>query len=138
MKPLVRSLVAATLLLAAACGSDGGIEPPPPPPAQSGPGPIPFSLTVATGTEHGAILFTVSGGPVDSITGLAGYEVFHSLTIGGARGMAFGALANGPLLQVWVPDRSRGDHYGIRVDEGAARGTYATVAPDSYAIARDP
>jgi hypothetical protein len=137
MSRAVPALVTATLLFATACGGDGGIEPPPPPAGQSGPGSIPFSVTVATGIEHGAILFTVTGGPVDSITARAGYEAFHSVTTGGARGIVFGALVNGPLLQVWVPDRSIADRYAVRVDEGAARGTYVTVAPESYAIARD-
>jgi hypothetical protein len=52
--------------------------------------------------------------------------------------MAFGSLVNGPLLQVWVPDQSRGDQYGVRVDEGAVRGTWATVSPESYSVAREP
>ena len=105
MSRAVRSLVTATLLLATACGGDGGIAPPPPPAGQSGPGSIPFSVTVATGTEHGAVLFTVTGGPVDSITARAGYEAFHSVT-------------DCPRL-IWVPR--------ISTSRVAVRFTYAFV-----------
>jgi hypothetical protein len=132
--PLAAFLTALVL----ACGGDGGIEPPPPMPTPAVPGPITFDIAVSDGADHGAVLFTVTGGPVDSVTGLSGYEVFHSLASTGARGMAFGSLVNGPLLQVWVPDQSRGDQYGVRVDEGAVRGTWATVSPESYSVAREP
>jgi hypothetical protein len=124
--------------LALACGGDGGIEPPPPAPPPSGPGPVSFDIAVSTGADHGAVLFTVTGGVVDSVTGLAGYQVFHTLTSTGARGMAFGSIVNGPLVQVWVPDRAGAAGYAVRVDEGAVRGTWATLSPESYSVARAP
>ena len=70
--------------LVLACGGDGGNAPPPPTPSPTGPGPISFDIAVSAGANHGAVLFTVTGGPVDSVTGLSGYEVFHSLTSTGA------------------------------------------------------
>lgn len=134
----LRQLALLLPALALACGGDGGNAPPPPTPSPTGPGPVSFDIAVSAGANHGAVLFTVTGGPVDSVTGLSGYEVFHSLTSTGARGMAFGTLVNGPLVQVWVPDRSRADGYTVQVDEGAVRGTWATLTAESYSVARSP
>lgn len=137
---MMRRVGRAVLVVAAlaGCGGDDGTAPPPPPPPPSGPGSISFGITVSPGADHGALLITVTGGAVDSVTGLAGYEVFQSLTTSGARAMVFGAIVDGPLLRLWVPDLGRGDGYMVQVNEGAVRGTYGTVAPDAYQITRTP
>ena len=124
--------------LAAGCGGDGGIGPPLPPPPPSGPGAIGFDVATAPGAEHGAILLTVAGGAVDSVTAAGGYEAFQTLTTAGARAIVVGAIADGPLIRVWVPDVARADRYSVQVEEGALRGSYATVPAGNYAVTRGP
>jgi hypothetical protein len=120
-----------------ACGgSDGVGPPPPPPPPPVEQGAINFAVVTAANVEDGGLLLTVLGGAVDSVTGLAGYEVFQTLTTSGARAMVFGSIVDGPLIQVWVPDASRAGDYSVRVDEGAIRGTYDVLPGASYSVTR--
>ncbi len=133
-----------TFALALACigfacgGSDGVGPPPPPPPPPVAPGAVNFDVVTAVNLEDGGLLLTVLGGAVDSVTGLAGYEVFQTLTATGARAMVFGSIVDGPLIRVWVPDVSRAGQYSVRVDEGAIRGTYAVLPGASYSVTRQP
>lgn len=121
------------------CGSSDGIgPPPPPPPPPATPGAIEFDVATPPDLEHGGLLLTIQGGAVDSVTAAAGYEVFHTLTPTGAKAMIFGAIVNGRLVKVWVPDVSQAGRYSGRVDEGAVRGTYGVVAGDSYQMNRLP
>ncbi|MGH7515925.1 MAG: hypothetical protein ACREOC_00440 [Gemmatimonadales bacterium] len=122
-----------------ACGGSDGVGPPPPPPPPPGePGALNFHVVTAANLEDGGLLLTVLGGAVDSVTGLAGYEVFHTLTATGARAMVFGPIVDGPLIQVWVPDVSRAGHYSVGVDEGAIRGTYDVVPGAAYSVTHQP
>ncbi len=119
------------------CGS-GTEPPPPPPPPPAGPGPISFELVTPADVEDGALLLTVLGGAVDSVTGAAGYEVFHALTPAGAKAIVIGSIVDGPLVRVWVPDASRSARYAVQVEEGAARATYGVVPSTSYQVIRRP
>lgn len=132
MSPRAVALLAA-VCVGYSCGGGDSAGPPPPPPAE--PGPIDFNVTASAGVEHGGLLLTILGGAVDSVTGLAGYEVFHTVTATGARALVFGSIVDGPLVRVWIPDRSQAAQYSVRADEGAVRGTYATVGGDSYSVA---
>jgi hypothetical protein len=117
------------------CGGSDGVEPPPPP---SGPGVVAFDVVTAAEVDDGALLLTVLGGAVDSVTASAGYEVFHAVTATGARAMVFGGIVDGPLLRVWVPEVGQAGGYSVRVDEGAAREGYGVVAGGSYQVSRHP
>jgi hypothetical protein len=88
--------------------------------------------------EDGALLITVLGGAVDSVTGSAGYEVFHSATSTGARAIVVGNIVDGPVLRVWVPDVSQAAGYSAQVVEGAVRATYGLVAAEAYQLTRTP
>jgi hypothetical protein len=129
------ALVVSLAWVSYGCGSSDGVEPPPPP---SGPGVVAFDVVTAAEVDDGALLLTVLGGAVDSVTALAGYEVFHAATATGARAMVFGTIVDGPLLGVWVPDLSQAGGYSVRVDEGAARESYGVVAAASYQVSRRP
>jgi hypothetical protein len=132
-----RSALALTLAVGVwGCGGNDGIGPPPPPP--NAPGALTFDVTTPADLEDGALLITVSGGPVDSVSGMGTYEVFHTVTATGARAMIFGAIGDGPLMRVWVPDLSQAAAYGVQVEEGAVRGTYAIVEAGSYTVTRRP
>ncbi len=122
-----------------ACGGSDGVEPPPPPPPPPAePGGINFNVVTPENSDDGALLLTVLGGVVDSVTGLAGYEAFHARTSASTRAMVFGSIVDGPLIRVWVPDLSLGARYSVRVDEGAIRGTYDVLPGTSYQVARTP
>lgn len=139
MSPRGFALAAALGCAGFACGGSDGVEPPPPPPPPpAGPAAINFDVTTDLSLEHGGLLLAVVGGAVDSVTGLAGYEVFHASSATGARAIVFGAIVNGPLMRVWVPDASRAAQYGVTVTEGAVRGSYAVLPGTIYQVSRRP
>ncbi|MGH6691482.1 MAG: hypothetical protein ACREOF_10735 [Gemmatimonadales bacterium] len=133
------ALVLALACAGFACGGNDNVGPrpaPPPPPAEAGP--IDFAVTTPATHQHGALLVTIGGGTVDSVAGMQGYDVFHSITSTGARAMVFGAIVDGRLIRVWVPDASQAVRYSVQVDEGAVRGTYEVLPGSRYQVTRQP
>jgi hypothetical protein len=126
----------ALAIVVSSCGGDDGIGPPPPPPAE--PGPVDFDVTTPGDIDDGGLLLTIVGGPVDSVTGLAGYEVFHSQTAVATRAIVYGSIGDGALMRVWVPNASLASRYTVRVDEGARRVSYDVVPGAAYLVTRRP
>ena len=99
--------LAALSLAVWACGDGDQVgPPPPPPPPPAEPGPVDFDVTTSADVDDGALLLTVLGGPVDSVRGLAGYDVLDAPTATGAKAIVYGAIVDGALLRVWVPNAS--------------------------------
>lgn len=119
---------AGLVLLLASLGC--GESPAPPSPAGD--------LTVSYyqgGPEAGALLFTISGGPVENITAENGENVaFVSPTEGTTRVAVIGDLGTGTLLRVRVPDLSLARNYSVRVDQVADRVTFALINPDPHTL----
>lgn len=134
-RPRIWPLIA-TAIFATACGDGDQIGPPPPPPAE--PGPVDFDVTTGADVDDGALLLTVSGGPVDSVTALGGYDVLQAQAEAATRAIVYGAIVDGALLRVWVPNASLAAQYSVRVDEGARRGTYEAVPGAAYSVVRRP
>jgi hypothetical protein len=116
------------LLLAAAPGcGDGG-----PPPSQAG------DLTITYfqgGPRAGAILFTISGGPVEQVRAENSELVsFASPGPGTTRVVVTGDLGTGTLLRVRVPDLSQAGNYAVRVDQVADRITFSLMDPGAYTL----
>ncbi|HET8622316.1 MAG TPA: hypothetical protein VFM14_02015 [Gemmatimonadales bacterium] len=131
--------LAALSLVVWACGDGDQVgPPPPPPPPPAEPGPVDFDVTTSADVDDGALLLTVFGGPVDSVRGLAGYDVLDAPIATGARAIVYGAIVDGALLRVWVPNASLAARYSVRVDEGARRATYEVVPGASYTVSRRP
>jgi hypothetical protein len=95
----------------------------------------PLDLTLDTpADDDGIALVEIVGGTVDSVTAL-GYrtEVSADGTTP-VRLVVSGALADGRLARIWVPDRTRASDYSATVIEAAARGTYALHDVADYRI----
>lgn len=110
-----------TLVLLSGCG-DGGQ-----PPSEAG------ELTVSYfqgGPSAGALLLTISGGPVESVTAINNQQVsFASPMAGTTRVIVTGSLGTGSLLRIRVPDISLASSYTVRVDQVADNVTFALIDP---------
>ena len=95
----------------------------------------PLDLVLDTPADNdGIVLVEIGGGAVDSVTAL-GYRTetsSHGATP--VRLVVRGALADGKLARIWVPDRTRASDYSVTVLEAAARGTYALQDVADYRI----
>jgi len=125
MRNLVRlgSLVI-PVLLASCGGGDGG-----PPPSQAG------DLVVTYfqgGPAVGAMLFTISGGPVQSVTAPSGVPLqvsFGSPVAGTTRVIVTGPLSTGDIAIVRVPDVTLSTSYTVHVDQVADNLTFSLIDP---------
>lgn len=95
----------------------------------------PLDLVLDTpADDDGIVLVEIAGGAVDSVTAL-GYRTEtspHGATP--VRVVVSGALADGKLARIWVPDRTRASDYSVTALEAAARSTYALRDVADYRI----
>jgi hypothetical protein len=123
---MLRRLGACALLGLAGCGGGSDLSAP-----LSGP----LDLVLDTPAEDdGIVLVEISGGAVDSVTAL-GYrtEASRDATTP-LRVVVSGALADGKLARIWVPDRTRASDYSASVVEAAARHTYELRGVADYRV----
>jgi len=83
-------------------------------------------------TDDGAVLLTISGGPVDSVEAV-GYTVYTARA--GAetlRLIVTGDLGPGPIARIHVPDGRHVSRYSVSIGQVAARVTYAQRDPAPY------
>lgn len=121
-----RAVFLAALLGVTACGGGSDLSAP-----LSGP----LDLVLQTpADDDGIVLVEVVGGTVDSVTAL-GYRT-ESSSVGTApiRIVVSGALKDGKLVRIWVPDRTRASDYSATVVEAAARSTYLLQDVADYRI----
>lgn len=127
-KPALIMILSAVIVVwtLAACGET--VDPPRPNPGR---------VTVALASpnpDDGGVRFTVRGGPIDSVTA-GSYDVFHATVGAGVqRVIVIGALAPGPIAQLWLPDRNQLDSYELTVEEVAARGTFVSRPLADYTL----
>jgi hypothetical protein len=95
----------------------------------------PLDLVLDTPAEDdGIVLLEIAGGAVDSVTAL-GYRTESSTgATRPVRVVVSGALADGRLVRIWVPDRTRASDYSASVVEAAARRSYALRDVADYRI----
>jgi hypothetical protein len=95
----------------------------------------PLDLVLDTPAEDdGIVLVEIAGGGVDSVTSL-GYRTESSAGAAGPlRVVVSGALGDGKLARIWVPDRTRASDYSARVVEAAARRSYQLRDVADYRI----
>jgi hypothetical protein len=95
----------------------------------------PLDLVLDTpASDDGIVLVEIGGGAVDSVTAL-GYRTQTSPDgTTPVRVVVSGALADGKLVRIWVPDRTRASDYSVTVLEAAARSTYALRDVADYRI----
>lgn len=116
----MKRLVLAALIALGACSSDSGTA------AQ--PGALTLTLTSAGGND-GALVVLVSGGPVVSVDGPAGYQLAANTDATGTHVMVVGHLASGILASVTVPDVSRASAYVVTVEQVADGNSFGLLDP---------
>jgi hypothetical protein len=121
-----RALLLAVLLSATACGGGSDLSAP-----LSGP----LDLAIRTPSDDvGIVLVEVTGGTVDSVTALSYRTKASSVGTAPLRIVVSGALRDGKLVRIWVPDRTRASDYSATVVEAAARTTYLLQDVADYRI----
>lgn len=123
-----RRLVALCVIGVLAACDDGGPGAP-----AADPGPV--SVLLATPRDDdGAVMFSISGGAVDSITAL-GYGLFSSRTaVDAHRIVVNGDIIDGPIARIWVPDRLAIGAYTLSMEQVATRGTFQQQPIAGYVL----
>lgn len=114
----MRRLMLVIVALVAACGTDTG----------SAPRPGILTLTLASGgTSDGAVVVLVSGGPVLSVDGPAGYQIASNTDASGTHIMIVGNISSGVVASLHVADVSRASGYVATVEQVADRNSFALL-----------
>ena len=100
-------------------------------------GPVGATLDVSFATsasDDGAVLFTVAGGPVDSVEA-PGYRLYTSrINPTTVRVVVAGNLQAGTIARIHIADERKLSLYSATVNQVAARGSYAQRDPVSYSV----
>jgi hypothetical protein len=123
-------------LALAGCAGESPTDPGPDP-AQAGWLTVEF---VAAAGDVGGVLFTFSGGPIDSIRGNAGLQAFaRAATDASWQVMLIGRpLPAGAIGAIHVPDVARAAEYQATITQVAGRGAHEQRDPAGYAIRLAP
>jgi hypothetical protein len=100
-------------------------------------GPASGNLNVqlsSAGGEEGAVLFTVTGGPVDAVEATGGSVYTAEVDPNTIRVVVTGKLGSGPIARIRIADVSQASHYSATVNQVAVRSTYALRDPGQYVI----
>ncbi|MGH7594551.1 MAG: hypothetical protein ACRELE_11980 [Gemmatimonadales bacterium] len=116
----MRRVALAMLLVVVACSTDAATT------VQAGR--LALTLTTA-GTTDGAIVVLVSGGPVLSVSALAGYQLASNTDALGTHIMIVGNVGSGVLATLQVPDVSRASAYVATVEQVADRSSFGLLDP---------
>lgn len=98
-----------------------------------------FTVILATpNRDDGAVLFTLSGGPVDSVEAV-GYSIYSArVDPNTVRVIVTGTLSPGAVARIRIPDQRQISGYLAVVNQVAARATYQQRDPAGYALALTP
>ena len=128
--PWIVLVVAGLLVLS--CGDTNPSQPPPPP------DPIPGWLRIrlnSPNTDDGGIMFTVSGGQIDSVRSSYPEVFFSPGTPSLRRIIVAGDLPSGSVLaEIMVPDVQSVADYATTVEQAAARETFEQRAVSGYSL----
>lgn len=132
---MIRAGKSGAVVLAAitiACSGDantGGTEPV----STINPGFV--NVTLATpNSNDGALLLTLSGGTMDSLTASAGTIFFASTGTNTFRVMVAGTIGDGPVVRFWMPDRRNVSQYVATLEQAAVRSTYEQQDIGGYSL----
>lgn len=116
----------AALLLLGACGGKDQ-----PTPSNAGD----LTLTFFQGSDQiGAMLLSITGGPVQSVTSTVAGLVVSSApaTVGATKIIVTGAIHTGDLLKVRVPDTTLATSYSVHIDQVADNLTFSLLDPTAH------
>jgi hypothetical protein len=92
---------------------------------------------VSPNTDDGGVLFTVSGGPIDSIR--SPFPDFYSQGAGDSwRVLVAGSPLANVIAEIWVPDIRVAASYGGTVEQAARVATYEQRPLVGYQVAISP
>ena len=93
------------------------------------------NVTLATpNSNDGALLLTLSGGTIDSLTASTGTIFFASTGTNTFRVMVGGTIGDGPVVRFWMPDRRNVAQYAATLEQAAVRSTYAQQNISGYSL----
>jgi hypothetical protein len=103
--------------------------------SEAGPASTTLGLSLSSpAQDDGAVLLTITGGPVDSIEA-TGYRIYStSPGLNTYRVIIAGQLASGPIARVHIPDERRSADYAAMVEQVAARESYRQQDPAGYGL----
>jgi hypothetical protein len=89
---------------------------------------------VSPAQDDGAVLFTVTGGPVDSVEA-PGYRLYTTRGAGDTlRVILAGELRPGSIARIHIPDEQRIPQYAAKIEQVAARSTYLQRNAGEYSL----
>lgn len=104
------------------------------------PSAVPGTLTVrlaGAGANDGAMVLVVSGGAVNSVDAVNGYEITSSTDSAGVHVMVVGNLADGALVRLHIPDLALANRYVAVIAQVADRSSYGLVDAAGYRVTVD-
>jgi hypothetical protein len=88
-------------------------------------------------SDDGGVLFTVSGGVIDSVTS-SDYQVYSArLDPNTLRVIVTGNLNAGTIARLHVPDIRRASNFSITLNQVAARGSYLQRDAAAYSVSME-
>ena len=103
-------------------------------------GPVAGALNVSISSprhDDGALLLTVSGGPVDSVESI-GFRIYSIRAADSVKFIVTGSLGSGPVARIHIPDGREASRYSAKISQVAARASYASRDPETYSVTLRP
>ena len=125
----MKRLIAAMLLLITACSGNDA--------ATSHAGTLAVTLTAA-GTNDGAVVLVVSGGPILAVNAPTSYQVASNVDSAGTLIMIMGNVTAGQLVTLRVPDVTQSAAYVVTVEQVADRTSFGLLDPARYQVTVGP
>lgn len=104
-------------------------------------GPVAATVDIALVSpfsDDGALLFTVTGGPVDSLSA-DGYALHFSRPAPNTlQAIVTGTLNPGTVARLYLPDDRLIAQYSVSLDQAAARVSYTQRDPAAYGLTLKP
>ena len=94
-------------------------------------------LSSPTGAE-GAVLFTVTGGPVETVQAVSGVAYTAAIDPNTTRVVVTTSLSSGTIARIRIADLSQAPLYEATVNQIAVRPTYAVQNPEQFALSLAP
>jgi len=88
--------------------------------------------------DDGAVLFTITGGPVESVEAVSGLVHSAQIDANTLRVVITGNLSAGAIARVRIADLTQASRYSAAVNQVAARSTYVQRDPGQYSITLVP
>jgi hypothetical protein len=123
------------LLLLAACGASTPTGVTPTPVTPVAPAAVPGWLTISLDTPNandGAVQLAVSGPVIEAAEVTGGFDGLATVSATQAWIVVTGAVGDGAVARIRVPDLNKASQYSVSVQAVAARGTYALGSTAGY------